>query len=106
MFHWVSDLFPDDSRNDPSGRHAAVGCIDSTEIPLADLRGGEAIVVVIRGGRGLGARLSSMGIGPGAEIHVVSNSGRGPMIVAILGSRLALGRREAGKIIVRRVTER
>jgi Fe2+ transport system protein FeoA len=54
----------------------------------------------IRGGDKVSHRLTSLGFTPGAEINVVQNYGRGPLIVKVRGSRVALGRGEAQKIIV------
>lgn len=45
------------------------------------------------------ARLLSMGISKGAEMDVLS-AGHGPVVVAVRGTRLALGRGEAEKIII------
>jgi len=51
-------------------------------------------------GRGLQARLSAMGMIPGVEIDVISNSDHGPFIIAVKGSRIMLGRGMASKIVV------
>jgi len=51
-------------------------------------------------GDGLTARLAAMGLLPGAEIEVLSNSNRGPFIVAVKGTRVVLGRGVAQKILV------
>lgn len=57
-------------------------------------------VVRINAGNGLCERLSSMGLVPGTILEVLSNGYRGPMIVAVKGSRLVLGRGMALKILV------
>ncbi len=46
------------------------------------------------------SRLASLGFTPGANLHVVQNYGRGPIIVTLRDTRVALGRGEAQKILV------
>lgn len=71
-------------------------------IPLSTARPGEKVEIVdVRAGRGLYMRLANMGFYPGTSIEVVSNVGRGPMIVARGGIRLALGFGMAQKVFVR-----
>jgi len=48
------------------------------------------------------SRLASLGFTPGAEISVSQNYGRGPLIVTVRGTHVALGRVEAAKIFVER----
>lgn len=50
----------------------------------------------------LAERLAALGFVPGAKISVESNTGRGPLIVNIRGARVAIGRGQAGKMLVRR----
>jgi ferrous iron transport protein A len=70
---------------------------------LNAMRPGErGIVVDLAGGRGLLGRMTSLGFTPGAEVTVVQNYGRGPLIAQVRGARIALGRGEAGRIRVRR----
>ena len=45
-------------------------------------------------------RLVSLGFTPGADISMAQNYGRGPLIVTVRGTRVALGRGEAAKILV------
>ena len=45
-------------------------------------------------------RLVSLGFTPGAEVSMTQNYGRGPLIVTVRGTRVALGRIEAAKIFV------
>ena len=47
-------------------------------------------------------RLVSLGFTPGAEVSMAQNYGRGPLIVTVRGTRVALGRVEAAKIVVER----
>ena len=58
----------------------------------------------LSGGRGLLSRMATLGFTPGAEVTMVQNFGRGPLIVLVRGARVALGRGEAGKVRVRRVS--
>lgn len=58
-------------------------------------------VVELYGGRGLVSRLAALGFTPGAEVIMVRNDGRGPVIVSVLDTQIALGRGQANKITVR-----
>ena len=49
---------------------------------------------------GLAKRLVALGLNPGAEVCVLQNRGRGPLIVEVHGARLALGRRQADRVAV------
>jgi len=72
-------------------------------VPLSAMHAGEqGVVVDLAGGRGLLCRMASLGFTPGAEVTVVQNFGRGPLIALVRDARIALGRGEAGKIHVRR----
>lgn len=59
-----------------------------------------AKVLHLYGGRDLVTRLAALGLTPGVEVRMVQNFGRGPLIVLVRGTRLALGRREAGRVHV------
>jgi len=74
-------------------------------LPLYLLRDGDrAVVVAVHGGRGMQRRLADMGLAPGAEIEVCSEaSSAGPVIVRLLGSRIAIGRGMAPRIMVRQL---
>ena len=52
-------------------------------------------------GKGLCARLASMGLRVGTRFRVIRSSGPGPLVVAIGHARLGLGRSLAHKIKVR-----
>jgi len=77
-------------------------------VPLAALREGESgTVVSILPGHGRGRRcgfvrrVMEMGLTPGARVSVVSSAPfRGPVEILVRGSRLAVGRGVAEKIIV------
>lgn len=70
-------------------------------MPLAMVKTGERVrFVAVNAGRGLQARLSSMGLVPGVEIEVIRNSLYGPFIVAVKGCRMVLGHGVTQKIMV------
>jgi ferrous iron transport protein A len=70
---------------------------------LTDLRSGErATFVGVCAGKTLLGRLIALGFTPGAEVQITQNHGRGPLLVTVRGSFVALGRGEAGKILVER----
>lgn len=50
-------------------------------------------------------RLASLGFTPGAEVSMAQNYGRGPLIVTVRGTRVALGRVEAAQIFVKQGVE-
>jgi ferrous iron transport protein A len=77
--------------------------IETVQMPLADMKAGEhGAVISFQGGHGLVSRLTSLGFTPGAQVTMTQNYGHGPLIVLVRGSRVALGRGEAQKIMVRR----
>ena len=67
-----------------------------SEIPA----GQEAIILHLHGGRQVGTRLASLGFTPGVRVNMTQNFGRGPLIITVRGTRVALGRGEATRIIV------
>jgi DtxR family Mn-dependent transcriptional regulator len=71
-------------------------------VQLVEVKAGAIVKIsrVIGGGRGFQERLNAMGLLPGTVLTVMKNSGRGPFLVDVKGSRLALGRSMAQKIIV------
>ena len=72
-------------------------------VPLSAMRTGEhGVVVEMNGGRGVLGRMTALGFTPGAEITIVQNFGRGPLIALVRDTRIALGRGEAGHLFVRR----
>jgi ferrous iron transport protein A len=73
---------------------------------LGDLPSGrKGIVRRLRGGGALTSRLTAMGISLGAELVVVQNFGRGPIIIKVRNTRVALGRGEAAHIRVEAIDE-
>jgi ferrous iron transport protein A len=76
---------------------------ENGSVPLSALHAGEqGVVAGMDGGRGLLCRMTSLGFTPGAEVTIMQNYGRGPLIARVRDARIALGRGEAGKIYVRR----
>ncbi len=70
-------------------------------MPLTMLsEGKKAILRSIEGGRQLRSRLASLGLLPGAELEVIQNSGHGPFVIAVKGSRIVIGRGMAARIAV------
>ena len=70
-------------------------------VPLTKLEVGETGVVRrLDGGRGLIGRLAVLGFTPDAEVMMLQNFGRGPLIVTVRDTRIALGRGEADKVLV------
>jgi len=72
-------------------------------VTLADMAPGEnAIVRDFLGGRFINHRLAALGFTPGVTVSMIQNYRHGPLIVTVRGTRVALGRGEAAKIIVER----
>jgi ferrous iron transport protein A len=68
------------------------------------MRAGEtAQVEALNGGHGFVSRLVSLGFTPGTHLRIVQNYGRGPLIVSVRDTRVALGRGEASQILVERL---
>lgn len=62
--------------------------------------GAYAVVRELDGGHEFSSRLAAMGLVLGAVLQVMQNSGKGPMLVRVRDTRLALGRGEACRIVV------
>ncbi len=70
-------------------------------MPLSMVQSGESVqVAAVRAGWGLQRRLADMGLTPGVRVKVINSQGRGPVILDLRGSRLALGHGVAHKIMV------
>lgn len=68
--------------------------------PLSSIRSGETVQLAsIEAGRRLTRRLTELGLTPGVTIQVVHVNG-GPLLIAVRGARLAIGRGMAEKILV------
>ena len=69
--------------------------------PLATVPAGKKVrIVSLAGGRGMCARLTSMGLVPGSEIQVIRRGAPGPCIATAGNCRLAIGTGMAQKIMV------
>lgn len=95
--------------DDPQQKHlrAADGALSvgsHSAVPLADLRPGQSgTVLTLNGGPGFVGRMAALGFTPGVEVKMVRNPGRGPLIVSVLDTHIALGRGQAGRVQVRPV---
>lgn len=79
------------------------------EVPVAlsGLKAGEtAFVNSYSGGRAMLGRCLSMGFTPGSTVRMLENYGKGPMLVNVCDSEVALGRGIADKIMVVRKKNR
>jgi ferrous iron transport protein A len=69
--------------------------------PVSELEAGKSGVVRrFQGGKEFVNRMATLGFTAGAEVRVVQNYGRGPIIVSVRDVRIALGRGEAFKVLV------
>jgi ferrous iron transport protein A len=74
----------------------------NTPRPLSVLPvGRRGVVHALNGGRDFCSRIANLGFTAGAAITVVQNYGHGPMLVSLRGTLVALGRTEAGKVVVK-----
>ncbi len=74
---------------------------DSLSIGLSELDEGQSGVVQhLRGGRTFVSRMAGLGFTIGAKVTVVQNRHRGPLVVMVRATRVALGRGEAGRVKV------
>jgi ferrous iron transport protein A len=62
--------------------------------------GGLVTLTAIRVGLELTSRMTSLGLTPGVSVNVLQNNGRGPIIINVRGTHVALGRGEADKLFV------
>jgi ferrous iron transport protein A len=69
--------------------------------PLSQIKNGDRVTLnEVAVGRELTSRLTSLGLTPGVVVQVLQNQGRGPIIVNVRGTHVALGRGEAEKLLV------
>lgn len=77
------------------------GATDEESVSLSGLKPGEAAIVrSYSGGRAMLGRCLSMGFTPGSAVRMLENYGRGPVLVNVCDSEVALGRGIADKIMV------
>ncbi|HEY4723198.1 MAG TPA: FeoA family protein [Anaerolineae bacterium] len=65
---------------------------------------GIAEIITLDGRGAVVGRLAALGFVPGMRVSMVQNRGHGPLIVSVINTRVALGRREAVSIRARRIT--
>ena len=63
--------------------------------------GARGTIVSIVGGWKVNKRLADLGLLPGTEIKVLKKAPYGPVEIKVRGSKLALGRGLAGKVMVK-----
>ena len=74
--------------------------------PLRSVRRGETVQLAsIEAGRRLARRLTELGLTPGVSIQVLHVNG-GPLLIGVRGTRLAIGRGMADKIMVQSSEDR
>ena len=70
---------------------------------LLELKPGEkATFLGVHAGQNFWSRLIAMGFTPGVEVQMMQNHRRGPLLVAVRGTFVALGRGEAGRVLIER----
>ena len=62
--------------------------------------GTKAVLKSIGGGHQMRGRLAALGLLPGTELEVIQNSGHGPFVVSVRGSRIVIGRGMAQRMEV------
>lgn len=73
---------------------------------LSDMATGARVVFrCAQAGRELNSRLAALGLVAGSPLEVLQNSGRGPVLVRVHNTRVALGRNEARKILVEKIEQ-
>ena len=74
---------------------------ETMSMPLSMVpEGSEVRVIGFRGGATFVQKLTAMGFVPGSRVKVIRAQYRGPMIVTVRGSQVAIGRGIASKIEV------
>jgi Fe2+ transport system protein FeoA len=71
-------------------------------VALSTLAAGrQGTVHSLVGGHEFGSRVANLGFTPGTPLKVLQNRGRGPVLISLRGTMVALGRAEAAKVVVR-----
>jgi Fe2+ transport system protein FeoA len=69
--------------------------------PLSALPAGRrGVIHSLQGGHEFRSRVANLGFTTGAEVVIRQNYGHGPVLVALRGTLVALGRREASHVLV------
>lgn len=70
--------------------------------PLSALPAGRrGVIHSLQGGHEFRSRVANLGFTTGAQVTIRQNYGHGPVLVALRGTLVALGRREASLVLVR-----
>ena len=70
-------------------------------VSLGEMAAGRRVYIRrLRGGRDFISRMTALGFTVDAEVQVIQNYGRGPLIALVRDVRVALGRGEALKVLV------
>ena len=73
-------------------------------IPLSSVPAGKTIKMVsVDAGQGLKSRLPAMGLLTNVNFKVIDNQHPGPFVLSLKGSKIALGRGMAAKIMVKEI---
>ncbi|WP_367025611.1 FeoA family protein [Methylococcus sp. ANG] len=64
----------------------------------------QAVARKLCGGRVFASRLGALGLSVGSHLQVLQNLGRGPILICVHNTRIALGRSEAMKILVEEIS--
>lgn len=71
---------------------------------LTNIKSGKTVELIsIEGGFCMEKRLSELGLLPGEKINILSNFGVGHIMIIVKGSKLALGRGLAEKLLVKEI---
>jgi ferrous iron transport protein A len=82
--------------------HGGGAVKENGAMSLADLRDGqEGSIVALHGGHGFVGRMAALGFTLGARVRIVRNPSRGPIIVSVLDTQIALGRGQADHVLVK-----
>jgi len=70
-------------------------------MPLTSAPSGKPLTLTsIVGGREIRSRLSELGLTPGISFEIIQACGRGPLLLRVAGSKIAIGRSMARHIEV------
>lgn len=62
--------------------------------------GADVVIRAFEGGHAFLARVAALGLVPGSEVRVLTNQGRGPVLLQVRDTRVAVGRGMANRILV------
>ena len=94
-FHYINSFSTEPGRD-----------MKQNEISLAELGTGErATILSFNDLRAAAGRLASLGFTPNAQILMTQNYDRGPLLVTVRGTRVALGRGEARQIFIQKLVK-